>query len=290
MTAADARGVLYVVATPIGNLEDLTPRAIATLRSVATIACEDTRRTGRLLARLGVTAPMTACHKFNERERLAPLLATLREGRDVALVSDGGTPCISDPGALLVRAAHDEGLRVVPIPGPSALAALLSASGLPADRFVFEGFLPHREGQRRRRLRELRSEARTIVLFESPHRIRATLGDLAEVFGPRRIVLGRELTKLHETIVTGTPAEVDAALGSGVDVPGEIVVAIEGAPSGRATAAGPVDTAARRVRDVWTHALDAASGDRRTALRNAARELGLSRAELQRRLAEIGEG
>lgn len=280
-------GKLFVVATPLGNLDDLTARAAATLRAVRRIACEDTRRTSKLLRRFEIEVSLMSCHKFNERERLEPVLAILRDGGDVALVSDGGTPGISDPGAHLVAAALAAGATVVPIPGPSAVVTLLSVSGLSADRFVFEGFLPHRAGERRRRLRELRSETRTLVVYEAPHRIRESLDDLATIFGDRTIVLGRELTKLHETILRGTPLEVLAALGPG-DVPGEIAVAIAGAPEGEAASAED-DPESARLRATWRRALEDAGGDRRDALRRTARELGWKRAETHRRLAEIGE-
>jgi 16S rRNA (cytidine1402-2'-O)-methyltransferase len=229
---------------------------------------------------------MLSLHKFNEGERVADVLALLAEGRDVALVSDGGTPGISDPGAWLVRAALDAGHRVSPVPGPSAVAALLSAGGLPADRYVFDGFLPHREGERRRRLRELRTETRTVVVFEAPHRVQDTLRDVADIFGARPIVLGREITKLHETFVRGGAAAVLASLGDG-DVLGEIAIAIAGYDPEREDAVGE-DASAARIRAAWS-AATAASSDRRDALKAAAKALGMKRAELQRRLAELGE-
>lgn len=277
-------GTLFVVATPLGNLDDLSPRALSTLRSVAAVACEDTRRTSRLLARYDVDVATVSCHKFNERQRLEPILKRLRAGEDVALVSDSGTPTVSDPGALLVRTALGQGIRVSPLPGPSAVATLLSVSGLPADRFVFDGFLPHRAGERRRRLRELRDESRTIVLFEAPHRLPAALRDIEEVLGPRAIVLGRELTKLHETILAGTAGEIAKQLGA-ERVRGEITLVLAG--SGEGT--GESDATAKRIVACWRDALRATGGDRRAALRRAARETGLRKAELQRRLAELGE-
>ncbi len=279
-------GTLYVVATPLGNLDDLSPRAATTLRSVARIACEDTRRAAKLLARFGITTPTVSCHAFNERSRLEPLFAELRSGRDVALISDGGTPAISDPGALLVREARREGVRVVPVAGPSAAITVLSASGFPADRFVFEGFLPHREGQRRRRLRELVDEPRTIVAYEAPHRIRQTLADLIAVFGDRPIVLGRELTKLHETIVAGDARAVLEALGEG-DVKGEIALVI----AGRDDSQSPPTVVAvdAQLIEAWRQALVDSGGDRREALRRAAKAAGLKKPEAQRRLAELRE-
>lgn len=275
-------GVLYVVATPLGNLDDLSPRARDTLARCALIACEDTRRTATLLARFALEVPMVALHKFSERQRLEAVLAALAEGRDVALVSDGGTPGISDPGALLVAAAHQAGVRVSPIPGPSAVAALVSASGLPADRFVFAGFLPHRGGERRRALRVLASQPLTWVVYETPHRLREALADLDEILGSRTIVFGRELTKIHETLWRGTPAEILARLGEG-DVRGEIVIAVAGCDP-----AEPAAQDSDRLETTWSEALGAAGGDVRTALKACARALELKKPELWRRLVERG--
>jgi 16S rRNA (cytidine1402-2'-O)-methyltransferase len=276
-------GTLFVVATPLGNLGDLSPRARSTLETVDCIACEDTRRTARLLARFGIDRTLVSCHRFNERSRLEPVLARLRAGEDVALVSDGGTPGVSDPGNLLVDAALDGGLTVRPIPGPSAVAALLSVSGLPGDRFVFDGFLPHRAGERRRRLRRLADEERPVVLFESPHRIRESLADIETVLGERPLVLGRELTKIHETLLRGSAASIAARLGE--QPRGEIVLVLAPAQAGTATRD---DARGREVLDTWRRALDEERGDRRAALRRAASELGLKRAELFRLLAELG--
>ena len=208
-------GILYVVATPIGNLEDMTFRAVRTLKEVALIACEDTRRTSRLLARFGIENRMLSCHEFNERERISTLIGYLRDGKNIALVSDGGTPGISDPGALVVAAAVAESVPVVPIPGPSSVVTLLAVSGFCGDRFVFDGFLPRRAGERRRHLRILRTERRSLVFLESPHRIVASLQDLQEIFGNRTMVVGRELTKQFETILRGTAAEVLESLKRG---------------------------------------------------------------------------
>jgi len=278
-------GTLYIVATPIGNLEDTSPRALRVLESVKCVACEDTRRTRRLLNRFGVSTRTLSCHKFNERERLEKVLGLLRAGDDVALVSDGGTPAISDPGALLVEAALNEGIRVSPIPGPSAPVALLSASGESRGRFLFEGFLPHRAGERRRRLRELRSFHDAIVLFESPRRIRDTLADLGEVLGEREVVVGRELTKIHETLLRGAPAEVLESL-PGPEVRGEITVVIAACDP---NTSGPTETRSGRVLEAWAESLAQTGGDQRDALRRAAGRLGMKRAELYRLLAELGE-
>jgi 16S rRNA (cytidine1402-2'-O)-methyltransferase len=278
-------GTLYVVATPLGNLEDVAPRTLRTLRTVSRVACEDTRRTRRLLHRFGVDTPTLSCHEFNERERLEPVLAILRGGGEVALVSDGGTPCISDPGALLVRAVLAEGIRVSPLPGPCAVTTLLSASGIPGDRFLFDGFLPHRAGERRRRLRELRDLPHAVVVFESPRRLRGTLEDIAEILGDRTIVLGRELTKIHETVARGTAREIAAALPSG-EVRGEVTLVIAGIDREREE---PLpEPGSGRVLEAWRAALETAGGDRREALRRCSRALGMRRAELYRLLAELG--
>ena len=252
--ASVVSGTLFVVATPLGNLDDLSPRARHTLGEVAVVACEDTRRTSHLLARYTIDVPTISCHRFNERQRLEPVLERLRAGDDVALVSDGGTPGVSDPGALLVHAALEEGIRVCPLPGPSAVATLLSASGLPADRYVFDGFLPHRAGERRRRLRELQPESRTIVLFETPHRIQLALRDIDEVLGGRRIVLGRELTKLHETILSGTAAQLAQQLGD-VQVRGEITLIV----AGHGESDAETDLTAQRIALCWREALVAST-------------------------------
>ena len=275
-------GRLLVIATPLGHLDDLSPRAREAVDRADCIACEDTRRTAKLLARYDIDTPMISCHGFNEKARLEPLLARLGEGQTIALVSDAGTPAISDPGALLVRAAVEAGHAVSPLPGPSAVTALLSASGLSADRFVFEGFLPHRGGERRRALRALAGETRPVVVYETPHRIRAALDDLAAVLGDRPLVLGRELTKLHESILHGTAAELLTELDD--EPKGEIVLAIaagDGSPA--------VDDEAEAARAAWREELQAAGGDTRAALKRTGKRLGLKRAELYRLLAELGE-
>ncbi|MCP3978450.1 MAG: 16S rRNA (cytidine(1402)-2'-O)-methyltransferase [bacterium] len=276
-------GKLFVVATPLGNLQDLSPRALETLRGVDWIACEDTRRTAKLLAHGGVTTPTVSCHRFNERERLDSLVERLLGGEQGALVSDAGTPAVSDPGAELVRAALDAGLGVCPVPGPSAVATLLSVSGLPADRYVFEGFLPHRAGERRRRLRELRAEPRTWVCFEAPHRIVETLRDFGELYGGRELVVGRELTKLHETLLRGPATHVMERLGD--EPKGEFVVGVAGHDP---AADDSGDEKAERIVGVWRDRLGE-TGDRRAALKKVARETGYKRAELYRLLVELGE-
>jgi len=221
-------GVLYLVATPIGNLEDVTARAVRTMREVDLIAAEDTRRTGRLLAHLGIRRPLRSYYDAVEQERAPALVRELVAGRSVALVSDAGTPGIADPGYRLVTAAIAAGIRVVPVPGPSAITAFLPASGLPTDRFAFEGFLPARREERRRRLAALAGDPRTLVFHEAGRRLAAALADMAEAFGARRGAIGRELTKLHEEILRGDLAEL-AARVAGIDVKGEVILAVAGA-------------------------------------------------------------
>jgi len=224
-------GTLFVVATPIGNLEDLSPRARHTLETVDRIAAEDTRRTGRLLSHLGVKTPLIALHDHNEGEVVDKLIDAISAGESMALVSDAGTPLISDPGYRLVSAAHQHQLRVVPVAGPSAVSAALSAAGLPTDRYCFEGFLPAKQKARQGRLGELSSETRSIVFFESVHRIRDSLADMVEVLGADRAAfVGRELTKMHEQCVQDSLANLLRQLDEG-DIPskGEFVVIVAGA-------------------------------------------------------------
>jgi 16S rRNA (cytidine1402-2'-O)-methyltransferase len=228
-------GTLYVVATPIGNLEDITLRALRILKEVALIACEDTRRTRTLLSHFGVHVPVTSYFEHNKRVKGAVLLRALREGKSVALVTDAGTPGISDPGFLLVKEARAAGIPVTPVPGPSAVIAALSAAGVPADRFVFEGFLPVKPGRRLNRLRALRELETTVVCYESPHRILATLDAIGEVFGEAPLVVGRELTKQFEEIVEGTAGALRERFAQGT-ARGEFTVVI---PYTKATCASP---------------------------------------------------
>lgn len=224
-------GVLHVVATPIGNLGDLTDRARETLAAVDLVVAEDTRRTGKLLASLGIDARMRSMFEGNERRRTGEVLAALRDGRDVALVCDGGTPLVSDPGYPLVRACIDAGIEVRAVPGPSAVIAALVVSGLPTERFVFEGFLPRNAGERRARLAAIADEPRTVVLYESPRRLAGLLGDLAAIDAGRRVAVCRELTKLHEQVLRGSVADVRATVGD-TPVRGEVVVVLEGRIAG----------------------------------------------------------
>ncbi len=203
----ESSGVLFVVATPIGNLEDISARALRVLGEVDLIAAEDTRTTRKLLTRYGLRVSMVSLFDANVKRRIPKLLAELDEGKDIALVSEAGTPLISDPGALLVKAAAEAGHTVTPIPGPTAIAALLSVAGLPADKFTFLGFLPRRAGQRRRMIEAISEQEWPTVLYESPHRIIVTLEALRDVLGDRETVIGREMTKLHEEIFRGTLSE-----------------------------------------------------------------------------------
>lgn len=220
-------GTLYIVATPIGNLEDITLRAIRTLKDADIIAAEDTRHTQTLLRRFTINTPLLSYHEHNERAKTGQLLARLERGENIALVSDAGTPAISDPGYRLVVEAVRAGIRVVPIPGPSALIAALSAGGLPTDGFNFRGFLPARKRERRSKLRELRGDRYSIVVYETPHRLKESLDDLCEIFGDRRMVLAREVTKIHEEFLRGRISEVIGKV-SQREIRGEVTLIIEG--------------------------------------------------------------
>jgi 16S rRNA (cytidine1402-2'-O)-methyltransferase len=201
-------GTLYLVATPIGNLEDITLRALRTLKECDLVAAEDTRRTGLLLKHFGISKPMLSYFQFNEAKRSEQIIESLRRGEKIALVTDAGSPGISDPGEKVVKAAIAAGFRVEPVPGPSALVAGLTASGLSTDEFHFIGFLPHKSGQRRKKLEAVREMYGTLVLYESPYRIEKLLGELKEIFPERPIVLARELTKKFEEFLRGKPAEL----------------------------------------------------------------------------------
>ncbi len=273
-------GTLYVVATPIGNLDDLTPRARQILGDVDRIAAEDTRHTGRLLTHIGAKTRQIALHDFNESEAALGLIDALRDGADVALVSDAGTPLVSDPGFRLVAMAHDAGIRVVPVPGASAVTAALSVAGLATDRFCFEGFLPARAAARQRRLEALKGESRTLVFFESVHRITETLEAMAGVFGPERpATLARELTKLYESVTRSTLGELAAGHGDGsLPSRGEFVIVVGGGEPGDERPAVDSD-------ELLSALVDVLPG--REAAHIVARVTGESRNVVYRRMLEL---
>ncbi|HWC15275.1 MAG TPA: 16S rRNA (cytidine(1402)-2'-O)-methyltransferase [Actinomycetota bacterium] len=264
-------GKLILCGTPIGNLEDMSPRAVRVLSEADVIACEDTRRTRKLLSHHGIAArSLVVYNETNERRRAKELVATIASGRTVVLVSDAGMPGLSDPGFRLVKACADDGLVVEAVPGPSAVITAVAISGLAPGRFVFEGFVPRKPGDRRRRLEELRDERRTIVFFESPHRIEATLSDLVAAFGPRPAALARELTKMHEEVRRGTVAELLDSVRS--DPPrGEIVLVIGGAIHENAPDVVP-ETLAARARQLMDEGIE-----RKEAMTRVARETGVRR-------------
>jgi 16S rRNA (cytidine1402-2'-O)-methyltransferase len=239
----ESAGRLYVVATPIGNLGDLSARAQAVLSSCALIAAEDTRHTGVLLKHFGIQTPQVSLHNHNEQHRSGGIIERLRQGDSVALVSDAGTPAINDPGYELVRAAAAAGCKIIAVPGPCAAIAALSIGALPTDRFCFDGFLPARGAARRKRLQSLAAEARTLVLYEAPHRVREALEDCAAVFGgERNATVAREMTKLHETTYRGSLRELLDRAGTDADFGrGEIVLLIAGAPQAAADEEGGAD-------------------------------------------------
>ncbi|MGE5664841.1 MAG: 16S rRNA (cytidine(1402)-2'-O)-methyltransferase [Deltaproteobacteria bacterium] len=260
-------GTLYVVATPLGNLEDVTLRAIRVLAEASVVACEDTRRTVKLLNRHGIRTPLSIFHEHNKARAGAVILRRLRDGDSVALVSDAGTPAISDPGYELVREAIAAGIRVEVVPGPSALIAALVVSGLPTDRFAFEGFLTSRKEKRRKAMQALSGETRTMIFYESPQRIGAFLAEAAEVFGDRRACVVRELTKVHEEILRGTLSGLAAEIAGRASVLGEITVVVGGASK----------TVELSAEEVVRSALGDASGSSRDLAREIAARTGLSR-------------
>jgi len=273
-------GTLFLVGTPIGNLGDLAPRAVETLAAVDLIAAEDTRRTGRLLRHLDlVDRPLLSFFEGNERERTQEVLRRLRDGATVALVTDGGMPTVSDPGFRLVRACAAEGIDVRVVPGPSAAIAALAISGLPTDRFVFEGFLSRKAGERRARLTALAHDPRTVVVFESPKRLRELLAEALAVLGDRPAAVARELTKLHEEVLRGRLSELPAALDAAT-LKGEIVVVIGGAEPSEAADTSELVEEARALVAEGSRARDAAKA--------VAKRHGASANEIYRRL--VGDG
>jgi 16S rRNA (cytidine1402-2'-O)-methyltransferase len=270
-------GTLFLVATPIGNLSDITHRALQVLKDVDLIACEDTRHTHKLLSHYGIGTKTISYHEHNEQQRTAQLIDLLRQGSNIAVVSDAGTPSISDPGFRLVRSAIENDITVVPVPGPSALILALVAAGLPTDEFFFGGFLPSRSNARRARLSELRPVPGTLIFYEAPHRLAATLKDVYEILGEREAVVARELTKVHEEIKRGRLSELASDYADEKDIRGEIVLLIDRNVLGAAPAEAVSIVA-------LVDQFEQEGMDHRAALKRAARELGLSRAEAYRRL------
>lgn len=269
-------GTLYIVATPIGNLEDITPRAQRVLAEVAAIAAEDTRHSRKLMDHLGINTPMFAVHEHNERKMSGKILERLQTGESIALISDAGTPLISDPGYVLVNEARAAGLDVVPVPGASALVTALSAAGLPTDRFIFEGFLPSKKLAREKHLQSLANESRTLVFYESPHRIVASIEAMLSAFGgARQVVIARELTKRFETFISGSLSEVLEAIERDDDQRrGEFVIMLAGADE----AGADVDAEADRILQLLLAELPV-----KQAARLAAEITGLKKNELYSR-------
>ncbi len=274
-------GTLYLVATPIGNLEDITLRALRILRDeVSAIACEDTRQTQKLLEYFQIRKPLISYHEHNEASRAAEIVERLQAGDSVAIVTDAGTPLISDPGYRAVTAAIEAGLSVVPLPGASAILTALAASGLAVDQFRYIGFLPHKTHARRQVFEELLTEKATVIAYESPHRILESLADLSDVLGDRQVVLGRELTKLHEEFLRGTAKEVHGTLSARDSVRGEMTMVISGAADQVFT--GDPKEAVER--------LEAQGTERMEAIKAVAKQMGLPKRELYRRLSVDPQG
>ena len=271
-------GTLYIVATPIGNLEDITFRAVRVLREVSLIACEDTRQTRKLLGHYGISTPLVSYHQHNEAARAADFAQRLRGGASIALVSDAGTPLVSDPGYRLVGAALQAGIPVIPIPGPSAAITALSAAGLATDAFRFGGFLPPKTAARRRLLASLQDESTTAVFYEAPHRILETLADIQELLGGRPLVVAREITKLHEEFLRGDAATLRETLAARPVLKGEITLLIGKAA---APAKANVNGLAEAV-----HSLEQAGVPRMDAIKRVARERGLAKREVYRHLED----
>ena len=279
-------GVLYIIATPIGNLEDITVRALRVLKEVDLIACEDTRHTRKLLAHYQIAKPTVSYHEHIERERSAELLDKITTGLSVALVSDAGTPTISDPGLYIVREAIERQILVIPIPGPSAVITALSASGLPTGEFAFIGFLPSRGTARRARLKELADVKSTLIFYEAPHRIKATIEDAREALGDRVCVIARELTKLHEEFVRGRLSEIVVPEGS---ARGEIVLLVGPPPEGLPKRTE--DEATRSIVQEVERLMDVEDLDQKSALKRVARERGIGKSDAYRlMIAERARG
>ena len=270
-------GILYLVATPIGNLQDMSFRAVETLKTVDLIACEDTRHTRKLLTHFGIAKKLVSYHEHNEQERAEELAELLREGKSVAVVSDAGTPAVSDPSFRIVQKAHEIGARVVPVPGAVAFVNAAIVSGLPTDSLFFGGFLPSKKGERRRRLEEVKAIPATLVFYETPHRLAQALTDCAEILGDRKAAVVRELTKIHEEIIRRNLKEL-AETFSQKTTKGEIVIVID-----RQENAQTAKDAVQKPRTLVSRIEELEKDfDRKTALKKAAKEFGLSRSEAYR--------
>ena len=275
-------GALYIVATPIGNLEDMTFRAVRILKEAGRIACEDTRSTRKLLDHYGIATPAVSYHEHNEADRTKELMERLQSGESIALVTDAGTPLISDPGYRIVKAARKAGVEVVPVPGACAAITALSASGLGTDAFYFGGFLPSKTQQRRKTLEQLGMMEATLAFYESPHRILETLAEISGLFPLRQVVLGRELTKLHEEFLVGTAGELRAALGLRPSIKGEFTVLLDRFQPGEQIAGD--ETLDQRMQRLLGSGLS-----RMDAMKAAAREIGVSKREVYQRLEQKGK-
>lgn len=278
-------GTLFIVGTPIGNLEDITARALRVLREVAVIAAEDTRQTRKLLTHFDIHTPTISYHEHNMRAAGQAIVERLQAGDDVALVTDAGMPGISDPGEDLVRLAIDAGVPVVAVPGPTAFTTALVVSGISTDRFVFEGFLPVKGKERRAALERLKTEPRTFMLYEAPHRVTDTLADLRDALGDRPMAAARELTKLYEEVRRGTPAELLAHFEQHAPR-GEFVLVISGAPP---EAAAPAEEATPQALAEAVAALEAKGMDRKAAMKEAGARFGLSKRDVYQALLELKE-
>ena len=268
-------GILFIVATPIGNLQDISQRAVETLSGVDVVACEDTRHTQKLLNHLGIKKRLVSYHEHNEESRSVELIQLLEDGKSVAVVSDAGTPTINDPGFRIIKTAIERGIEIVSIPGPTAFVTALAASGLPTDAFFFGGFLPAKKGERQRRLRELANLPATLILYEAPHRLVASLEDCLSILGDRDAVVARELTKLHEEYSRGKLSALLSQFRSQTPK-GELVLLID-----RGSSEGLARTNSRRLPERISE-LESSGLDRKAALKQAAKEFGLTRSEAYR--------
>jgi 16S rRNA (cytidine1402-2'-O)-methyltransferase len=277
------QGILFLVATPIGNLEDVSPRALRVLQESDLIACEDTRHTSKLLSRYGIKTPRRSYHEHNEEKRTEELIQMLSEGLQIALVSDSGTPLISDPGYAIVSACRREGFRVVPVPGPDAATTALVGSGLPTDSFLFAGFLPARSSQRKRKLENIASVQATLIFYEAPHRILHCLADMIAVLGPRRATVARELTKIHEEFLHGTLPDLLETLYAREKIQGECVIVVERGKPVISRIPYPDS-----IREHLEQEMEKTGLPRNDVLKSIARQRGISRKEAYKKILEEG--